>query len=123
MADGCFGAKRASRREELQVPSSKSKVTSGERFCMIAHARRIAKKTETLRYQIYLTPEPEGGFTVVVPALPGCITWGKNLEQAKAMAQDAIGAFLASMRKHGESVPTDEDGLLTSVRVKAVTRG
>jgi len=90
---------------------------------MVAHARRAKSKTETLRYQIYLTPEPEGGFTVVVPALPGCITWGKNLEQAKAMAQDAIAAFVASLRKHGERIPSDDDGLLTSVCVKAAARG
>ncbi|MGZ8558482.1 MAG: type II toxin-antitoxin system HicB family antitoxin [Chitinophagaceae bacterium] len=29
-----------------------------------------------LNYRILLTKEPEGGFTVMVPALPGCITYG-----------------------------------------------
>ena len=46
------------------------------------------------RYNLIFRPEPEGGFTVTVPALPGCITYGKNLEDAKEMAEDAIKAYL-----------------------------
>ena len=72
-----------------------------------------------MRYQIFLRPEPEGGFTVFVPALPGCITWGKDLDHARRMAADAIRAYLASLRKHGEPVPEDRDGLLTTVEVRA----
>lgn len=33
---------------------------------------------ETYSYRIHLEPELEGGYTVTVPALPGCITWGKG---------------------------------------------
>jgi hypothetical protein len=36
-----------------------------------------------LSYRVILKPEPEGGFTVTVPALPGCITFGRDLEEAK----------------------------------------
>ena len=41
-----------------------------------------------LEYQ----PEPEGGYTVTVPSLPGCVTYGKTFEEALDMAQDAIGS-------------------------------
>jgi len=51
-------------------------------------------------FQIVLTPEPEGGFTVTVPALPGCVTYGATLEEAKAMAEDAIGGYLACLANH-----------------------
>ena len=49
--------------------------------------------SQNLNYRILLTKEPEGGFTVNVPALPGCITYGENMEEAVAMAKDAIGAL------------------------------
>ena len=74
-----------------------------------------------LRYTILLRPEPEGGFTVVVPALPGCITYGKNLSEARKMAKDAINAYLASLKKHNEPIPSDAESFLTSVEIK--TRG
>jgi len=37
---------------------------------------------KTFRYNVILRPEPEGGFTVVVPSLPGCVTYGRNLKEA-----------------------------------------
>ncbi len=39
-------------------------------------------------YTIILQPEPEGGFTVTVPSLPGCVTYGQTIEEAKTMAED-----------------------------------
>lgn len=73
---------------------------------------------EHLRYTIIFQPEPEGGFTVTVPALPGCITYGKDLAEAKKMAIDAIGAYFASLKKHRESILFEAEPLITSVRVK-----
>ena len=57
-------------------------------------------------FNIVLRPEPEGGFTVIVHALPGCITYGRTLAEAKKMAKDAISGCVASFRKHNEPVPT-----------------
>lgn len=71
----------------------------------------------TQHFNIYLQPEPEGGYTVTVPALPGCVTYGKTVKEAKSMAADAIEAYLESMRKHGEVPATDSDSLLASVNV------
>lgn len=62
---------------------------------------------DKLSYRIILRPEPEGGYTVIVPTLPGCITYGKNLEEAKEMALDAITVYLESMKKHGEPIIDD----------------
>jgi len=62
-----------------------------------------------LSYRIILRPEPEGGYTVTVPALPGCITYGKTLEEAKKMALDAIKAYLESLKKHDEPIVDDSD--------------
>jgi len=57
------------------------------------------------QYTVLLTPEPGGGFTVTVPALPGCVTHGDDLDSAKHNAREAIECHLASMIKHGEPIP------------------
>ncbi len=71
-----------------------------------------------MRYQIVLRPEPEGGYTVFVPTLPGCITWGRTLRQARKMAADAIGGYIESLAKHGEPIPVDDDNLTANVEIE-----
>ena len=73
---------------------------------------------ENFRYNVIFRPEPEGGFTVIVPALPGCVSYGKDLKKAKEMIADAIKGYLASLRKHKEPIPTDEESFFTSVEIK-----
>jgi antitoxin HicB len=58
------------------------------------------------QFNIELRPEPEGGFTALVPALPGCVTYGRTMQEARDLAQDAISGYTASMRKHGDPVPS-----------------
>jgi predicted RNase H-like HicB family nuclease len=76
------------------------------------------RQDPSLRYTVVLHPEPEGGFTVTVPVLPGCITYGKDLNQAKEMAADAITAYIASLEKHGEPLPEEDGNFITSVSLK-----
>jgi antitoxin HicB len=75
--------------------------------------------SQYLNYRILLTKEPEGGFTVNVPALPGCITYGEDMEQAITMAKDAIELYLESLKAHGETIPTEENTFEYSVTVTA----
>jgi len=72
-------------------------------------------KKARYHFNIVLRPEPEGGFTALVPALPGCVTYGRTLAEAKAMARDAASGYIASLRKHGEPIPTDDETLVTSL--------
>jgi len=58
-------------------------------------------------FDIELQPEPESGFTALVPALPGCVTYGRTLQEARKLAKDAISGYTASLRKHHEPVPSD----------------
>jgi len=71
-----------------------------------------------LFYRILLRPEPEGGFTVIVPSLPGCITYGRNIEEAKEMAVDAIKAYLSSLRKHDEPIIDDSEILESTLSIQ-----
>jgi antitoxin HicB len=56
-------------------------------------------------YNIMLSPEPEGGFTAIVPALPGCVTYGRTLPEARKMAKDAIAGYIKSLKTHKEPAP------------------
>jgi predicted RNase H-like HicB family nuclease len=67
------------------------------------------------RYNIMLRPEPEGGYTALVPALPGCVTYGRTLKEAQEMARDAISGYIASLRKHDDPIPTDDETLVASL--------
>jgi len=58
------------------------------------------------RFNIILRPEPEGGFTALVPALPGCVTYGRTLIEAREMVKDAIAGYIESLRKHKEPIPS-----------------
>lgn len=60
-----------------------------------------------LTYRILLTQEPEGGYTVKVPALPGCITYGENIDHAMAMAKEAIELYVETLQAEGDPVPDD----------------
>lgn len=63
----------------------------------------IPKYTFTVMFQ----PAEEGGYNVFVPILPGCVTQGETLEQAKEMAEDAIRAYCESLLKAGEPIPLE----------------
>ena len=73
-------------------------------------------KKKELSFRVVYRPEPEGGYTVFVPSLPGCITFGETMDEARAMAADAIKCYLQSMKKHSERLYDDSgtfEGLLT----------
>ena len=61
-----------------------------------------------LNFTVVMTPDVTGGYVVTCPALPGLVTEGDTLEEARSMATDAIQGYLESLRKHGEPIPTDE---------------
>src|SRR4051794_2399883 len=50
-------------------------------------------------YSVLFQPEPEGGFTVTCPSLPGLVSYGATLEEARAMARDAIAGYLECLRE------------------------
>jgi antitoxin HicB len=59
-------------------------------------------------FTVLFEPAEEGGFVVTCPALPGLVTEGDTLEQARAMAQDAIRGYIESLRKDHLPIPLDK---------------
>jgi antitoxin HicB len=74
---------------------------------------------ETHSYSIILEPQEDGGFTVLVPALPEVVTEGDTEEEALANAQEAIRAILGFRRDHGLSIPADARPEIRRVTVAA----
>jgi len=74
---------------------------------------------KTLSYRILLRKEPEGGYTVIVPSLPGCVTYGDTIEEAIEMAKEAIELYIESLKEHGEEIPTEEGTLEYTLTLKA----
>ena len=58
-------------------------------------------------YTVIFERAPEGGYNVIVPAIPEICTFGGTLSEAREMAQDAIRCFLESARETGEPIPQD----------------
>ena len=59
-------------------------------------------------YTIELEPTEPCGYAVSVPALPGVLTFGDTVEEAMAMAREAIALHIEGLRAHGEPIPTEE---------------
>jgi predicted RNase H-like HicB family nuclease len=66
------------------------------------------KSPEEHRYTVLFEPAEEGGYVATCPALPGLVTEGDTLAEARAMASDAIRAYLESLRKDGQPIPADK---------------
>jgi predicted RNase H-like HicB family nuclease len=58
-----------------------------------------------MKYRAIIEQDEDGNYTVQCPALPGCISEGKTREEARANIKDAIGGYLASLKKHNEPIP------------------
>ena len=68
-------------------------------------------------YRIILTQEPECGYTAIVPSLPGCITYGDNVNHAIDMVKEAIEGYLEVLKEQGEEIPDDSGSLEYSLTV------
>lgn len=58
-------------------------------------------------YRVIYEQLAAGGYQVIVPALPGIVTYGRTLDEAREMAQDAIACHLKGLLKDGEEIPED----------------
>jgi antitoxin HicB len=63
-----------------------------------------------MKYTIILEPDPEeGGYTVTVPSLPGCITQGETVEESLERAREAIEGYIESLEADGIPIPEETE--------------
>jgi predicted RNase H-like HicB family nuclease len=69
-------------------------------------------------YTVVFEPLPEGGYNVVVPAIPEIVTFGETLKEAKAMAKDALRCYIESAIKANEPIPQDREPSIHRIGVR-----
>ena len=68
----------------------------------------MSEPQHSYNFTVLFEPAEEGGYVVTCPALPGLVTEGDTLEEARGMAADAIRGYLESLRKDGQPIPIDK---------------
>ncbi len=71
----------------------------------------MRKTKKVYSYQINLVPEKGGGYTVLVPLLPGCVSFGATVEKATTNAAEAIELHLENLAAHGEPIPEGNESV------------
>jgi antitoxin HicB len=69
-------------------------------------------------YTVVLEPVPEGGYNVVVPAIPEICIFGETVAEAKEMAAEAISCYIESALKANEPIPEDLQPTIANIVVR-----
>jgi antitoxin HicB len=77
--------------------------------------------THEYRYTVHFEPAPEGGYVVTCPALPGLVTQGDTLDEARIMAAEAIAGYIEVLRKHNHPIPAEDSQPRTSILRETVS--
>jgi predicted RNase H-like HicB family nuclease len=73
-----------------------------------------------MKYTVILDQESDGGYVVMVPSLPGCVSQGDGREETLANIREAAELYIEDCIEAGDPVPTESGRefieLVTSVR-------
>lgn len=58
-----------------------------------------------LNYRLLFKKEPEGGYTVTVPSLEGCVTYGDTIKDCKKNTKEAIELYIETLKEFNEPIP------------------
>ncbi len=64
--------------------------------------------SKTQAYKVIFEPAEEGGYTVYVPSLPGCISEGDTYEEALANVKEAIKGWIEVSEQFGDKIPQSD---------------
>ena len=81
--------------------------------CMKTRKKRVHE------YTAFFEANEHGGYTVTVPALPGLVTEGKDLEHARAMAKDAVRCYIEGLKKAKEPIPLERESAQVKISIVA----
>lgn len=62
----------------------------------------------TLSYKVVLEPSKDGGYSVYVPSLPGCVSEGDSYQEALDNIREAIRGWLEVAQEFGDDLPTSD---------------
>lgn len=81
-------------------------------------SRREDVQAHPHTFTVLFEPAEEGGYVVTCPALPPVVTQGETIEEARAMAEDAIRCYLEYLRDEGLRIPQDLEFVGQPIREK-----
>jgi antitoxin HicB len=67
--------------------------------------RKLILMASTREFEVALTQEEDGTYSVTVPSLPGCATQGESREEALELIREAIEGYIESLVAHGDPIP------------------
>jgi antitoxin HicB len=70
-------------------------------------------------YRASIEANEHGSYTVTVPALPGLVTGGKDLEHARTMAKDAVRCYIEGLKKAKEPIPLERESAQVKISIVA----
>lgn len=79
------------------------------------------EKVKMYNYTVMFRPLDEGGYDVIVPAIPEICTFGDTIQDARAMAEEAIKCFIESALELNEPIPVDAEVSLEKIAVKVIS--
>ena len=118
----------ATKAGKVTVPIHSGDVKDGTLRSILKQARLtpdqfldLLEEVHVKRYTVVLTPEAEaGGYSVSVPALPGCYSQGETVEDALAQIREAIGLHLWGLEQDGDPIPEDVTPIIHSVEAEPI---
>ena len=70
-----------------------------------------------MKFRVRIERDEDGMFVAEVPSLPGCVSQGKTREEAVRNVEEAIAAYLESLKAHGEPIPPSIDDEVVEVNM------
>jgi antitoxin HicB len=76
-------------------------------------------KNRIREYTAFFEANEHAGYTVTVPALPGLVTEGKDLEHARTMAKNAVRCYIEGLKKAKEPIPVERESAQVKISIVA----
>ena len=68
----------------------------------------MARSAKVMEYPAVFAPNEQDGFDVSFPDFPGCVTFGKDFEEAKEKAAEVLELWIEELQEDGEAIPVRE---------------
>jgi antitoxin HicB len=83
--------------------------------------KQTDNKTKIYNYTVIFRPFEEGGYDVIIPAIPEICTFGDTIKEAREMAEDAIKCYIESALELNEPIPIDSEVSFEKIAVKVAS--
>jgi predicted RNase H-like HicB family nuclease len=83
--------------------------------------KQTDNKMKIYNYTVIFKPLEEGGYDIIVPAIPEICTFGDTIEEAREMAEDAIKCYIESALELNEPIPIDSEVSFEKIAVKVAS--